>query len=239
MSTYRLGVFCNTYEKIQELEEMVAKKSNECISLKKHYENLELSRQLEFISLKKSTELIFSNLKHKENEETYEEPEENEKKNKIPGIRNLKLLIKELVLQESTLRKNIYLLIDKEGKTIKLLLPEMYQKVDNFRSDFEKWVMRNEELEQRLVDVERNNINLIKVIKDLQKILTVKDKQFEDVVKLYSRIGGEMQATVDFMSVELNDRQSYIIKDLLPTSYQYFSKTLSDAHIQIYQKTQR
>lgn len=240
MSTHRLDLFCKTFEKIQEIEETLEKKQEELEMTKKKYENLEVSRQLEFISLKKSVETIFAEGKAQtklEKVESDEEIEENSPEKSLPFAKNLKLIIRELVLQDHRLRKDIYGLIDKEADMIKATLLKMDLKCENFHADFEKWVMRNEELEQRLLQVEQNNINLLKVTADLKKILSVKDKQFEDVVKLYSRIGKEMQATIDFMSVELNDRQEYMIKDVLPTSYQYFSKSLSEAHIKIFQRT--
>ena len=241
MSTYRLGVFCNTYEKIEEAEEALQSKENELRDLKKYYEESEVSRQLEFISLKKSTEVIFANAKRQNQIEVndHEEDETTPTAKTLPITRNLKLIIRELVLQDNKLRRDIYALIDREGDLIRQMLEEMDHKADNFRCDFEKWVMRNEEMEQRLIEVERNNLSLLKVTNDLKKIICAKDKQFDDVVRIYSRIGKEMQASIDFMSVELNDKHEFIVKDILPTSYQYFSKTLSDAHIQIFQKTHR
>lgn len=99
--------------------------------------------------------------------------------------------------------------------------------------------MRNEELEQRILEVQEKNINLVKVIQDLQKIILAKDKQFDDVVGLYTSIGSEMQATIEFMSVEIVNKQNFVIKDVLPSSHKYFTKTLSDAHIQIFRRLQR
>lgn len=235
MSTYRVGVFCNTYEKIQELEETLIKKDQQIETLKKSYQNLEITQEIELNSLKKSTELILSNLK---------KPETNDQETKTTPkssliLKNLKLILKDLLLQDHKLLKEIYQLINTEGNVLQICLLEIDKKSENLHSDFEKWVMRNEELEQRLVEIENVNLNLVKVIKDLQKVLLAKDKQFDDVVRLYSRIGSEMQGTIDFLSVELTDKQTLIVKDILPGAYQYFTKTLSDAHVLIYRRTHK
>jgi hypothetical protein len=50
----------------------------------------------------------------------------------------MKLIIKELIIQDSNLRKDIYKLITTEAKVIKRVLNEMHLKVENFHSDFEK-----------------------------------------------------------------------------------------------------
>ena len=238
MSTHRLGEFCKTYEKIQNLEGLVLEKDLELAKQKNFFENLETTRQIELNNIKKSAELAFHNLKQKNQAKTSDDNEGPIEKTS-PSIKNMKLIIKELIIQDSNLRKDIYKLITTEAKVIKRVLNEMHLKVENFHSDFEKWVMRNEELEQRILEVQEKNINLVKVIQDLQKIILAKDKQFDDVVGLYTSIGSEMQATIEFMSVEIVNKQNFVIKDVLPSSHKYFTKALSDAHIQIFRRLQR
>jgi hypothetical protein len=65
MSTHRLGEFCKTYEKIQNLEGLVLEKDLELAKQKNFFENLETTRQIELNNIKKSAELAFHNLKQK------------------------------------------------------------------------------------------------------------------------------------------------------------------------------
>lgn len=137
MSTHRLGEFCKTYEKIQNLEGLVLEKDLELAKQKKFFENLETTRQIELNNIKKSAELAFHNLKQKNQAKTSDDNEGLIEKTS-PSIKNMKLIIKELIIQDSNLRKDIYKLITTEAKVIKRVLNEMHLKVENFHSDFEK-----------------------------------------------------------------------------------------------------
>lgn len=232
MSTCRFKDFCKTYDKIQSLEEKLTDKDSEIVKIRKNYEDCDLARQLELESLKKSTQLLLSSITKNE-----DKPQNCHKAQKDFVKKNLKMLVRCLVVQERNLRNGLYKMIENEAGKISDVMKNMDEKVSGFRADFEKWVMRNEELEQRLIMVENNNLSLIKVVKDLQKIIAVKDKQFEEVVKLYTQIGEELQGAITFIRKENDEKQAMAIYDLMPFSYKCLTEALSAAHIKYYKVT--
>lgn len=234
MSSIRVKDFYETYEKIQALEDVIEKKDKEMMGMKKMYEDFDIGRQLELESLKKSTQIFLGDAK---NPKEAKIPFENHQTN-LPK-KNLKALVRDLVLQEALLRQGLYKIIDNETGKIGKVLRNMEDKVSGFRAEFEKWVMRNEELEQKLMMVEENNVSLIRVVQDLQKIIAIKDRQFDEVAKLYAEAGEELEERVRMLSEELGKRHEMVVGEVFPLSYKCLMDALSAIHMKYFKATRR
>lgn len=221
--------FSDNFRTINDLEEKLNKKEMILANQKKINQDLEITKQLEIETLKKSVKLAFEKIYQKEGDYS----EKNNEKLQFK-CKNLTQILKELLYCDSVLQRTLKGIIEREAYVIDDCVKAFEYKAEGFRAEFEKWVMRNEELEQRLVSVENNNLKLIRVIADLQKIIFVKDRQFDEVVKVYTGIGREMQSTIDFLSIELNDKQAMIVKDFLPSAYNLFRKATESSLVSIY-----
>lgn len=233
MTTSRMTSLSEYLTKIQDLESELQTKSNILALNKKKLNDLELSKQLEIEALKKSAQLAFTNLS------TKDAPQDSTLKKTENKAKDLKLIIKQLLLSESQLQKHIKELIQSESFSIKSSISQVDNKAEVLRADFERWVMRNEELEQRLVSVESNNLKLIRIVADLQKIIFAKDRQFDEVVKIYTGIGKEMQGTIDFLSVELSDKHAVIVKDFLPRIFDRVHRVLAETQVEVFKNFRR
>ena len=233
MTSSRLTTLYDYLTKIQDLESDLQRKSSTIESNKKKILDLELSKQLEIESLKKSAQLAFTALPAKDSPPV---PTQDLLEFKL---KNLKSIIKQLLLSDIHLQKHLRSLIESESELIKSSIFQVDSKAEEFRADFERWVMRNEELEQRLVSVENNNLKLIRIVGDLQKIILAKDRQFDEVIKVYTGIGREMQGTIEFLSVELSDKQAFIVKDLLPKVFDCVHRVLAETQVEVFKNFKR
>ena len=89
---------------------------------------------------------------------------------------NLKLQLEEAWARENALNKNIVAIVEREAKNIAEHLESMKRLEERLRPEIEKWVMRCEELEQRLGDTMANTGKLGRVMKDCMKTIAIKDK---------------------------------------------------------------
>jgi myosin heavy subunit len=227
----RMEDFSQNLETLQNLEENLKSKEKIIENQKKLNQDLEISKQLELDSLKKTASLAFENFSKKSSE-----PSDSLSKKFQFKSKNLTQALKELLFWFTSLQRYINLVVERESEVIAACVKSFDKKTENFRADFEKWVMRNEELEQRLVSVESNNLKFIRVIADLQKIVFAKDRQFDEVVRMYSGIGKEMQSTIDFLSVELSDKQAIIVKEFLPSAFQMFRRANENLITEVYRR---
>lgn len=233
MTSSRTNLLSEYLTKIQDLESDLQIKSMSLASNKKKLSDLELSKQLEIEALKKSAQLAFTNLSSKD------PPEDAISKKPENKAKDLKLIIKQLLLSETQLQLHIKELIQSEAHCIKSSISQVDNKAEVLKADFERWVMRNEELEQRLVSVESNNLKLIRIVADLQKIIFAKDRQFDEVVKIYTGIGKEMQGTIDFLSVELSDKHAVIVKEFLPRIFDRVHRVLAETQVEVFKNYRR
>ena len=89
---------------------------------------------------------------------------------------NLKLQLEAAWARENALNKNMVAIVEREAKNIAEHLESMKRLEERLRPEIEKWVMRCEELEQRLGDTMANTGKLGRVMKDCMKTIAIKDK---------------------------------------------------------------
>lgn len=84
------------------------------------------------------------------------------------------------------------------------------------KPEIERWIMRNEELEQNLAGLTEHNAKLLKLVCDLQKAISIKGKQMLDHKHLTDVLRKEHCIALDFLRLEAKDTRKLIVSEILP-----------------------
>ncbi|CAG9324968.1 unnamed protein product [Blepharisma stoltei] len=182
---------------------------------------------------KAPVKLLKGNSPNKENIRIDEDDDFKENFQSASTLEGISQQLEEALLREAKLKKTIKEIAEREGKKLAESLEILKEQTAAYRSEAERWIMRNEELEQQLLEMISKNANLLAVIRDLKKMMQVKNQQTEDQNQAYNSLKNEMQGTIDFLISELNQRDSCIKSDLIPYSEKVISHELSHAHEKI------
>ena len=148
---------------------------------------------------------------------------------------NLLSQLEESLQRESTLKSELSRLISTEFVYLKERIANMEQLEVSFRPEIERWMLRNEEMEQRLLETAAKNAQLVRLLQDCQKTILIKNRQMADKQRLFESLTSDLQASIDFLHIELEHRDRLILDELVPRSQSTLSAALSAAHGKIQQ----
>jgi len=173
-------------------------------------------------------------------------PQKTDKENKPQEIKDLKNLtvsqstvdnlaaqLEEALLRENKLKEQLQNLVEKEAQQIKQGLETLKNTQSTFRPETERWIMRNEELEQRVVGLENKNLELMGVVRDFRKTLHIKNVQLEEQKEIYDQNIELLQENLNLVSQELDSCFETFKTELMPNSIQVLNNSLSSAHEKI------
>mmetsp|Transcript_7992 Transcript_7992/g.15711 ORF Transcript_7992/g.15711 Transcript_7992/m.15711 type:complete len:1031 (-) Transcript_7992:2738-5830(-) len=229
----------------EEYEVLDSKRNEEFATLKRHAENV--MRQLypveevQFTAkpIKETASRSFSNLRKctavkksvivSKEATLHEEPEVIDVSLE-PQIltEDLKLQLHETQEREFALQQALRHIIETEGQFIGGKLETLKSLELTARPEVERWIMRNEELEQKLESLAGDSDKLAKLVVDLQKALTIKHKQMQDQKLLSEALRKELTVALDFVRAEALESHETLLKDLLPLSNQMLQDLNSD-----------
>lgn len=149
------------------------------------------------------------------------------------SIFSLSQQLEEALIREKKLKIVIKNITENEGKHLKESIDHLKQEMSAFRSENERWIMRNEELEQRLFEMTSKSANLLNVIKDLKKIMNIKNQHSDEQTNTFNSIKNDLYSIIDLLKSELFMRDTCINTDLIPNSEKIVSTELSHAHNKI------
>ena len=232
----RVEEFAQACQKIEELEEILQKKDDHIAKIKDDVEIITANKDQEFHHLKRQAENMIRHLNTLQSAprliKTERKPNES---NKI----SLTEQLEDSLLRENQLKSLINDLISTEAQNLKNSLSNLGKLSAVSRAETERWVMRNEELEQRLIDLAQKNLKLNGFIKDLQKMIHFKNSQFSDYSKNSENLIKEQQAKIDFLTLELNSNYNQISRDLLPLSQKLITSSLGLSHSKLHDQRQQ
>ena len=227
----RLEEFSTSISKIHELEDLIQKKDENILKLNSDLERVVSNKEQEFSHLKRQAENMIRHLNSSQNTSKPVRP--GRKQQEIQDT-NLSEQLQEALKRESDLKSLLADLVNKEAKTLKELLNNFNKNAASTRAETERWIMRNEELEQRLSESVNKNLRFLATIKDLQKMIGFKNSQFDDFVKTAENHSKELLAKNDFLQLELNNAYNLISREILPHSSKTINNALSSGHEKIH-----
>lgn len=223
----RIEEFNQSCVKIQELEEILKKKDENLQKVNEDIERIITNKDQEFQHLKRQAENM---IRHLNSSQTTAKPTKVERKVNEISQTGLAEQLQEALVREGKLKNLIGDLINTEGKSLKEALNNFNKNTAACRAETERWIMRNEELEQRLTDSVEKNLKFIGMIKDLQKMINFKNQQFDEYVKNAESNSNELAAKNDFLQLELLNTYNLISRELLPNSQKVVNQSLSLGH---------
>jgi chromosome segregation ATPase len=223
----RLEEFSSSCSKIQELEDILKKKDQNIEKMAADIERIVNNKDQEFQHLKRQAENM---IRHLNTSQNTAKPGKSDKKINEINQTNLEDQLQDSLLREEKLKNLLNDLVNKEGKMLKDLFSNFNKNTANSRAEAERWIMRNEELEQRLLESTDKNLKMLGIIKDLQKMINFKNMQFEEFRKTSENNMKELLSKNDFLQLELNNAYNLISRELLPHSSVVINQALSDSH---------
>lgn len=148
---------------------------------------------------------------------------------------SLFLQLEEALQRESVLKQELSRLADTEAHFLRERVAALGNMEASFRPEVERWMLRSEELEQRLLETAAKNAQLLRLLQDCQKTILIKNRQMADQSRVWNSLTAELQSSVDFLQVELDSRDHLILEELVPRSQSTLSAALSAAHGKIQQ----
>ncbi|CAG9315030.1 unnamed protein product [Blepharisma stoltei] len=275
MSQERMGMFYQSCNKAQELEEALARKENEIKLVVEENKAKETARDQEVEHWRRQAENVIRHLHNLQTSEIANKVTNNRPplremqiknsvkkttrckspvKDSLKGSENcqnpettlsssnanlLSQQIEEAQLREARLQKQLNKIIADEANIIERGIALLGVNTGTCRSELERWIMRNEEMEQKLVEMGNANVCFKKMIGDLKKTIIIKSQQMEEQKEQYELLKKEMQGFIDYLISELSEARSYTLNEALPRSQQVISSTLSSAHQKIAELTER
>ena len=227
----RVEEYALACQKIQQFEEIIKKKDENIAKLNEDMERVINNKDQEFNHLKRQAENMIRHLNSIQSTPKVVKPEKKPlENNKI----SLTQQLEDSLLRENQLKSLINDLINTEAQNLKNSLSNLGKLSAASRAETERWIMRNEEIEQRLIENSQKNMKLNGFIKDLQKMIQFKSQQFEEFSKDAENLAKEMQSKIDFLTLELNSSYNQIARDILPSSQKFLNNSLGMTHEKIY-----
>lgn len=142
---------------------------------------------------------------------------------------SLALQLEESLVRERDLKVQLHCLVEREAAFLQARLNQLSYAEAAIKPELERWIMRNEELEQRLLDLSDKNSRLLRLMSDCQKTILIKNKQMEEAKKGADELREALVEALEFRGVELLDRQSLLQKEVLPKAEQAAAEMASIA----------
>lgn len=230
----RVEEFTQACVRIQELEDQCKKKDEILQKLTDDLERTISNKDQEYQHLKKQAENMIRHLTSLTNASKPNKPDKPELKNSEIGKESLNEQLQEALNRENKLKSLVNNIINTEGQNLKNLLNNINKITTLSRAETERWIMRNEELEQRILELSEKNLRLNTCIKDLQKMLHFKNMQFDEYSKNADNCMKELQSKIDFLTQELSNTYNLISQDILPNSQKTMYSNLGMTHEKIH-----
>jgi ABC-type transporter Mla subunit MlaD len=133
-------------------------------------------------------------------------------------LQHLQLQLEESEARELQLRLSLKQLIESEGKFIGDRLETLNALEAAERPEVERWIMRSEEMEGTLEQLSEANSELVKLVVDLQKTISIKNKQMQDGQQLADTLRNELTVALEFVRTEAIESHETVMRQLLPQS---------------------
>jgi DNA repair exonuclease SbcCD ATPase subunit len=148
-------------------------------------------------------------------------------------VESLAEQLEKALLREANLKIYIKKFVEEEAKYIKERLKNAEHNVSVLRPEVERWIMRNEELETRMVEMSERNQRLIRVVKDYQKAIIIKNKQIKDNEEYFDNIRKDLIHTIDILKSELAYDRDIYAREIIPEGINTINNALSISHSKI------
>lgn len=145
-------------------------------------------------------------------------------------IANMQVLLGESMSREEALKAAIARITNEAADYLKENLETISRIEGQARPELERWLMRNEDLESHLIKNQEKSLRLQTSIKDFTKMIQIKNRQMEDISYQKNSLKIELESLIDFLRIELQDKNSFIQKEILPHSQNILSSSLSTSH---------
>lgn len=145
-------------------------------------------------------------------------------------IANMQVLLGESMSREEALKAAIARITNEAADYLKENLETISRIEGQARPELERWLMRNEDLESHLIKNQEKSLRLQTSIKDFTKMIQIKNRQMEDISYQKNSLKVELESLIDFLRIELQDKNSFIQKEILPHSQNILSSSLSTSH---------
>lgn len=226
-------------ERINDLEQALASKTNEISSLTQEIESREDEHQAEISHIKRIAENTIRGLQLEQGEETArsarspirsvsptltpnkrmtataKKPVLNQAVN--PGVSRefSDMQLMEAIQRELILQKGIQEIVKKSSAFLTEKMRNLKNLEAAIRPETERWMMRNEELETIISDFAIRLNQLLKLNRDLQKVIQIKEKQLID----HSKISQQTQLLTEELNktlrMELENTHNLVTKDVI------------------------
>ena len=146
------------------------------------------------------------------------------------SLNNLNLQLEETLDREAALKKAIEHIVAEGAKYLKENLDTIARIEGQARPELERWLMRNEDLESHLFYNQDRNVRLWRALSDYKKTIQIKNRQISDQRKIHDQLRSELDSLVDFLQIELQDKNNLIFSEVLPHSQNCLTSALSTSH---------
>lgn len=141
--------------------------------------------------------------------------------------------LQEALKREADLKSQVNSLITAEGKRIKESLEHNKKMELDMRREIERWIMRNEELEQRIISLSQNCAKMLKTLQDYQKLIHIKEVQYQDMRSVFDSEKKSLENTIAMLKDEYKSLATLMTHDIFPSSRLAIDRSLDMAHKKI------
>ena len=253
MNKERVFLYTNACDRIRDLEEIIKEKDQEFEKIAHAFKIKEETRDAETQDWKKHAENLIrhlqaslSELQHRHSLTEAKNPQ-NSLSNRsalTPSpeissglsqvkVQDLSNRLEQALQREASMKSLLNNLIEKESKFISDSLRSSRYLHDDLNRELEKWIMKNEELEQKSLILIEKCDKLLIVIKEMEKVIEIKEDQLQDQQKIHEQEITNLQSNCDFMKQEKKRLEDIVITEIFPKSQQTVDSTLHLAHTKI------
>ena len=249
MSQQRVTLFYESCQRIQELENLVNQKDSEIRQLSQKVQVKQNSESEELNHLKFQVQNVVNFYKKIHSKETdgfrrlqplrvvkhsdKENIDKNTHSSKPLNTESLNQQLELSLAREKEIYRSIINIVEKEGSFLGKRVKELKLVISSSKPEIEALVMRSEELEQRLVELQTKNLKLTSIVKDLQKTVIAKNKQIEEQKLIYENLNNDNSEFIQVVTKEFKSVVELVNSDVLDFSSEAFKKNLSSAHEKI------
>jgi chromosome segregation ATPase len=151
------------------------------------------------------------------------------------AMQNLAVQLEEALVRERDLKQQLYSLVEHEASFLRAKLTQLSLAEVALKPELERWIMRNEELEQHLIDLTDKNSRLLRLLTDCKKTILIKNKQMTESKKTAEDLREALGEALEIRGIALLDRQNLLQKEVLPKAEAVAAEQTSTAQAQAIQ----
>ncbi len=138
----------------------------------------------------------------------------------------LKAALAESIERENTLVDYIDKTLNKEAEAVNKLSETVLNKEVMLRPEIERWMMRNEEMEQRLFEYAQRMRVLEIMLKDCMKATEISQGQRNSERRTNEQLVKELESMINFLHIEVQEKNKTILS-LMPESEGYLTESVT------------